>query len=697
MNQDIFFGLIQNIAMLMALSVVYEVTYLIPKRRWRPRSITRGLMIGFIGITLMMIPFRLYDGIAFDTRTILVGVSAITFGALPAGIGAFIMAIYRILTGGAGVYMGVATIAVSLTVGVFWRNFIPPRLKKNRLISAYLCGVVIHLGMLACTVLLPDEIRLLTLKSIIAPVLLFYPLATTGLCFLLWRQQERNASTLNLLGAGGRYQSIFENNNVIMYFVKANNGDFIEVNEAASRFYGWSRETMKKMNIAEVNTLPYGEIKKRAAETLKEQKRYIQFKHRKASGEVVDVEVYSIPIVLDGENAIFTIVNDVSARIAVDKALEVSESRFQNLVEAAPIAIYIRDNKNFLYVNRAAMNLYGAQSKEQLIGTPVLDRIHPDYLELLPSDSENTNIDKISQLPQDCIDIKLDGTPVLVEATSVKLDMGNHSEAVVNFLTDVTELRQYEKDKLEMESQLRQQQKLEAVGTLASGVAHEINNPINGIINFAQLMLDNAHPDCTAKNYAKEIIRESEHISTIVKNLLQFSKQDKQSHSFASVYDIIDRTVSLTGILIKRDQIDFRIEIEKNLPPIKCRSQQIEQVVMNLLTNARDALNEKYPEQNSDKVIDLSCYSFEEEGHRWIRLAVKDHGNGIPEDIRDKIYEPFFSTKAKDKGTGLGLSISFGIVKEHGGRMLVETEAGTFTKIIVELPTDNGWSIGLPS
>ena len=114
---------------------------------------------------------------------------------------------------------------------------------------------------------------------------------------------------------------------------------------------------------------------------------------------------------------------------------------------------------------------------------------------------------------------------------------------------------------------------------------------------------------------------------------------------------------------------------------------------MNLLTNSRDALNEKYEGYNKDKVIKLSCSQFTKENHRWIRIIVEDHGIGIKKSTQSNIFNPFFSTKGRDKGTGLGLSISYGIVKDHLGELTFETEEGIYTKFYLDLQVDNGWGI----
>ena len=114
---------------------------------------------------------------------------------------------------------------------------------------------------------------------------------------------------------------------------------------------------------------------------------------------------------------------------------------------------------------------------------------------------------------------------------------------------------------------------------------------------------------------------------------------------------------------------------------------------MNLLTNARDALNEKYPGFHDNKQLAISAGVFEKEGQPWIRTSVEDRGTGIPPHVRERVFDPFFTTKPRDKGTGLGLSISLGIVKDHGGELSIESIQGEYTRFHVDLPVDNGWDI----
>ncbi|MDM8517009.1 ATP-binding protein [Desulfobacterales bacterium HSG16] len=259
-------------------------------------------------------------------------------------------------------------------------------------------------------------------------------------------------------------------------------------------------------------------------------------------------------------------------------------------------------------------------------------------------------------------------------------------EQTAHLRKEIAERKQAEKDRTLLEMKLRQKQKLESVGTLAGGVAHEINNPINGIMNYAQLIKDRLNPDDPLLEFAEEIIYETNRVATIVRNLLAFARCEKESHSAAKISDILESTLSLIRTLIRHDQIILETDVSNDLPAIKCMNRQIQQVFMNLVTNARDALNERYPVYDENKIISLSAYLFEKKGKEWIRTTVEDHGIGIAPEARERMFDPFFTTKPRDKGTGLGLSISYGIVREHGGELHVESVQSNYTRFHMDLP-----------
>ena len=250
---------------------------------------------------------------------------------------------------------------------------------------------------------------------------------------------------------------------------------------------------------------------------------------------------------------------------------------------------------------------------------------------------------------------------------------------------DLTEYKKLEEKNLTLAAYAQNQQKLEAIGILAGGVAHEINNPINGIMSYGQLILDTTDPADDRHEYAGEIIYESERVAGIVKNLLQFSRQDESGFSTTSINEIIGRTVALIRTIMRHDQIKIVENLTKDTNHVICRGQQIQQVILNLMTNARDALNQKYVGFDENKTMIVCSETIEDAEGRWMRVTVGDHGCGISDDIREKLFDPFFTTKTRTEGTGLGLAISYGIVQEHGGRLTFESAVGKGTEFHLDL------------
>jgi signal transduction histidine kinase len=246
-------------------------------------------------------------------------------------------------------------------------------------------------------------------------------------------------------------------------------------------------------------------------------------------------------------------------------------------------------------------------------------------------------------------------------------------------------------ERRDAESKVIQASKLASIGELAAGVGHEINNPLNGIINCADILIQVLADRPKDRQFAELIRSESERIARIVQNLLTFSRQDRESHSPARLLDIVDAVLSLSRKKIAKSHVRLNVEVSEDLPRVKCRSEQMQQVLMNLIINALHALDEKYPGVDADKVLHITAKQQQVDALPWLRLTVEDHGCGIAPIHMDRLFDPFFTTKSREVGTGLGLSVSDGIVKDHGGRITVESEFGKFARFHVELPLDNGW------
>ncbi|MCL2457670.1 MAG: ATP-binding protein [Desulfobulbus sp.] len=229
--------------------------------------------------------------------------------------------------------------------------------------------------------------------------------------------------------------------------------------------------------------------------------------------------------------------------------------------------------------------------------------------------------------------------------------------------------------------------KLAAIGELAAGVAHEINNPITGIINFAQILLDSYKFDPSGVEMIKKIIEEGERIASITSHLISFAREDISVRKPVNPAEIIYSSLSLVSHQLKRDGITLVTNICNDITLIDADFKKLQQVVLNLISNSRYALNRRYPKANSGKLLEISCdFMNSDDGCRTCRIIVKDYGTGLPQSLLDHVFEPFFSTKPPGEGTGLGLSISYGIIKEHGGNISVNSIMEQFTEMIIDLP-----------
>jgi PAS domain S-box-containing protein len=369
------------------------------------------------------------------------------------------------------------------------------------------------------------------------------------------------------------------------------------------------------------------------------------------------------------------------------EALRTSEVRWRSLVERLPDVVAVVDR-----VGRVEFINHVEGERQEVLGMPLLELLGEDQRRLAADRLRETLSGRIAEPLE--IEAALAGRSRRWWSTRfAPIAVDGRVERVIVVATDVTDRRKAERDKQQLEAQLRQQQKLESIGTLASGVAHEINNPIQGIMNYAELIAASPAADADIREYADEIEHETRRVATIVRNLLAFSRQESEKTTVATSLDsIVEGTISLVRAVLRKDQIVLRVDIDEDLPELECRPQQIQQVIMNLITNARDALNARWPNYHESKRIDVGGHTFERGGTRWVRLSVADRGGGIPSDVVARIFDPFFTTKGRDQGTGLGLAVSHGIISDHGGELRLDNEYGVGVAFHVELPCRRAWA-----
>jgi two-component system, NtrC family, sensor kinase len=228
--------------------------------------------------------------------------------------------------------------------------------------------------------------------------------------------------------------------------------------------------------------------------------------------------------------------------------------------------------------------------------------------------------------------------------------------------------------------------KLAAIGELAAGVAHEVNNPITGIINFAQILLDKYDFDQTGIDIVRKIMKEGDRIASITHNLISFARADSGERGLVNPVEIVNASLALVQHQLQKDGITVVTEFPEKKSFIVADFRQMQQVLLNLISNSRYALNARYPGFDPRKIIEISCLEKKEGDHPVYRIMVKDYGTGLPQSILERLFEPFFTTKPPGEGTGLGLSISYGIIKDHSGELHVNSIFEQYTEMIIELP-----------
>ena len=361
-----------------------------------------------------------------------------------------------------------------------------------------------------------------------------------------------------------------------------------------------------------------------------------------------------------------------------------SEARQGSILEAAHDAIITMDpNLNIREFNPAAEHMFGRRR------TDILGR-SADLL--VPAVDRQTQLDALKQYMEtgggplsarrlELTAIRADGTEFPVELTVARM-RGDSRAVITGFIRDITERRA-------LEEQLRQSQKLEALGRLAGGVAHDFNNILMSIMGAADLLLMELGRDDPARSEAGEIKQAVERGAGVTRQLLAFSRRQATRARLFALGDIVRGMETMLRRLIG-PEIEFEIECGAKPVIVMADSGQFEQVVMNLVINARDAMPEGGRLTVRVEEIDLDEASAvtltEGNAGRYARLSVGDTGTGMTEQTRAKLFEPFFTTKARGKGTGLGLSIVYGIVKQSGGYISVSSEVGRGATFYIYLP-----------
>jgi len=361
---------------------------------------------------------------------------------------------------------------------------------------------------------------------------------------------------------------------------------------------------------------------------------------------------------------------DITEQLEVELQLRTERDKFRGILSALDQGMHIL-NRDYVieYQNEILRRTFGDKIGEKCYEV-YKQRDKPCEVCRMHAAIERNEIQRTEEIMSDRRHYEQSYVPFA--------DVDGQTKALI-LLRDVTEEKMYRAETMRAGQ-------LASIGELAAGVAHEINNPINGIINYAQLLQDDLAEGDPGAEMLDRIIKEGERIAYIVRNLLFFARQREEEAEVVAIEAIIHDSLSLIKHQLQKDGVNIHTDIPEGLPTIRVHPQQLQQVFLNLLSNARYALNQRYPGRDPGKKVEIRCRAVQSQGHIVLRTEITDYGAGIPPELLTQIFEPFFSSKKPGEGTGLGLSISAGLVRDFQGELRVESELGEHTTMIVDLP-----------
>ncbi len=482
-----------------------------------------------------------------------------------------------------------------------------------------------------------------------------------------------------------RYRALFEATPHAMWVFDLETQRFLEVNEAAVQAYGWSREEFLGMTLQDIR--PPADVPDfvlRAVRPAADAQQTGVWRHCRKDGSIVLVRLTSREIQFEGRRAGLVLAEDITDRQRMEDALIESEGRFRQLTDNLREVFWLVDPRQhrMIYISPSFEKTWGMPCSEMYRNPDAwLAAVHPDdrdrVLQMLGSLPPSGEYDAYYRI------VWPDGTIRWIHDQSFSLrDESGQVYRIAGVSEDVTEQR-------ELESQLRQMQRLEAVGQLTAGVAHDFNNVLAVVQGHADLLLLDCEPGSSTEESLRQISQAARRAANLTRQLLAFSRKQVLQPRDLDLNEVI---ANMAKMLRRAVGEAVRVDIVREDRPAHVHADvnMLEQVVLNLAVNARDAMPKGGRLRLETRHLDLDgTTSHGDSGGgvgAHICLSVSDTGCGIPPEVMPHIFEPFFTTKGIGKGTGLGLATVYGIVKQHRGWIHVDSKVGQGTTFEIYLP-----------
>jgi PAS domain S-box-containing protein len=468
---------------------------------------------------------------------------------------------------------------------------------------------------------------------------------------------------------------------VSVTFIDGGKPRTVYVSDAAAEILGWPAEEIlggDPMSFVSPDDLPH--LVERLGKRTAGEHGHSSYEMtvRRKDGRKVPIEMSATNTLISGRPAIVAFVVDLSERKSAEDARHRSEARFRELIEAAPEPIGIFREGHFVYANPAFVSALGYTTAAELYRVALADMVVPEESDVIIA-REKLIVEKGMRLPTHTYrGYRKDGAVILLEMTTVPIEYEG-TPAALTMGRDVTARRA-------LEAQLVQSDRLAALGTMAAGVAHEVNNPLAYVmlnLEWIARKMPEAAGDPASISALTEVLREArggvERVATIVRELRSFSRADGDSRHRVDL-----ASVAQSAIRMAAHEIRHRATVKTSFSPVRpiwANEARLEQVLLNLLLNAAQSMQEARAPDNEIRV------SIHADANENAVLEVADNGEGIRPEVLPRIFDPFFTTKAPGVGTGLGLSICHGIVTSLGGHIAVHSADGEGTRFSVTLPT----------
>ncbi len=460
-------------------------------------------------------------------------------------------------------------------------------------------------------------------------------------------------------------------------------GSIIEINKSAEDMLGYKREGL--IGRSDIELIDFSRFDPEILEMMirsvfKGEHYTADLFAKKSDGSSLPIQLLVHRIHFQGENILAFTIRDITMRSEVDAAMRESEERYRSLVDLSPFAIFIVVGEKITYLNAAAVSLLRGNNQYDIIGQPMLAYVSPENHPGMTRSIENREIDVKRELVQTQF-LDVQNHKVDVEAICLPiLFKGMQSTQIIGVDITVRTL---------LEEELRQSQKLEAIGLLAGGVAHDFNNILTGIIGYAGLghsVLDENH---RAYRFFKQIEDKSQEAAKLVHQLLAFSRKDILTFKKLDLNDVIRSASDFLGRVLPEHihyhAIPTNLACTINADPIA-----IQQILTNLCVNAKDAMPEGGRVTIKTEIVELHentvNVSFDFSPGQFVKLSVIDMGSGMDSKILEQMYDPFFTTKGIGQGSGLGLSMVYGLVKQHKGLIHCQSHLGEGTTFELYFP-----------